>query len=330
MKIGNLKLKILLPVLLVFISVFLIFGLWSLVSAQGGAISPTIGVSPAKFFESITPGEPKTFKVKLRNLGTDPLPLAASVTDIDDINDDGIPIFAEETSRRSASDWLKLAESDLIISPGEVREISFTITAPETTAPGGYTAAIIFQAQLPSYYFDLDASTRILPAISVLGFFTVTGVGEITVDQVELGRVRVAPIVISSPISMVAEVSNRSNFFVQTDTEATVKNLLTKTSFNHKLGTVILLPEKNRKFVTAFENQLLPGLYSAAISFKQGDKILVGSVKFVSLPWYFIILVLLAALVGISLALRRRLGRAWLVLRGREVDSPRPKRPTIR
>ncbi len=293
-----------------------------------GAISPTIGVSPAKFFETVTPGKTHEFTVKIRNLGTDPIPLAASLTDIDDISDEGVPIFAETVAKRSASDWVKLAGSDVIVAPGETEEVAFTVTPPKDAAPGGYTAAIIFQAQLPSYYFDIDANARILPAISVLAFFTIAGQGEITVDQVSLESFRVAPIVVSTPLSIVADVKNDSNFFVQTDATVDVKSIFSKKTSTQELGSVILLPENSRKFVTAFEDSLWPGIYTATISFTQGDKVLVGAVKFVALPWFSIIILILLALFGLGLAGRRRLKRAWAVLRGRETQSPR--RPTLR
>lgn len=294
-----------------------------------GAISPTIGVSPAKFFETVEPGKSSNFKVKLRNLGTDLIPLSASLSDIDDISDEGIPVFTDGLAKRSASGWVKLAQTDVIVAAGETKEVAFTVTPPDDAAPGGYTAAIMFQAQLPSYYFDIDASARILPAISVLAFFTIAGEGEVTVDQVKLENVRVPRIVVTSPMSLVADVKNDSNFFVQTDAEATVKSALSSKTSTHKIGTVILLPENERKFIVAFEDSLAPGVYTASINFKQGDKVLVGSVKFVALPWWFIILVIMLALVGLVFASRRRFRRAWAVLRGQEI-KPQKRYPTIR
>lgn len=314
---------------------FIIIGLILIPSipaqAQGGAISPTIGVTPAKFFETVQAGKTIKYTMRLRNLGSDSLPLASSVTDIDDISDEGVPIFAETVAKRSAASWVKLGQQDVIVNPGETKEVTYDLVVPSDAAPGGYTAAIMFQAQLPSYYFDLDASTRILPAISVLAFFTVAGAGEITVDQVSIEQLRVPKIVVSTPISLVANVKNGSNFFVQTDAEASIQNVVTKRVSTSKLGTVILLPEKSRRFVAAFENSFLPGLYSASINFKQGDKTLVGAVKFVAIPWPFIILVILLALAALILAGRRRFRHAWAVLRGRDIPQPtRTRRPMIR
>lgn len=316
-------------ILLIIISLFLSQPLTA--AAQGGAIAPTIGVTPAKFFETVQPGATTTYGIKIRNLGSDSLPLAASTTDIDDISDEGVPIFAETVAKRSAANWIKLAQEDVIVNPGETKEVKYTLTVPADAAPGGYTAAIIFQAQLPSYYFDLDASTRILPAVSVLAFFTVAGAGEITVDKVTIEQLRVPPVVVSTPISLVANVKNDSTFFVQTDAEATIQNVVTKRVSSSKIGTVILLPEKSRKFITAFEQSFFPGLYSASINFKQGDKTLVGSVKFVAIPWPFIITLLILAIAALGIAGRKRFRHAWAILRGKELPhATRTRRPMIR
>lgn len=300
-------------------------------NSQGGAISPTIGVSPAKLFETVAPGKEHQFTIKLRNLGADPLPLSASMSDIDDISDEGIPIYSKTVSSQSASSWVEIASPDVIVSPGETKEVSITVTPPSDAAPGGYTAAVIFQAQLPSYYFDLDASTRILPAISVLGFFTVPGEGEILVDQVSLESINVPRIVVSSPLSLIANVKNSSNFFIQADAKATIQNGFGNSATTNEIGRVILLPEKDRKFVTAFENRLWPGVYTATVQFTQGDKVLVGSAKFVALPWFTIVILALLALLALGIAGRRRVRHAWLVLRGKEELLPTKRnRPILR
>ncbi|QQG49937.1 MAG: hypothetical protein HZB70_04030 [Candidatus Berkelbacteria bacterium] len=299
--------------------------------AQGGAISPTIGVTPAKLFETVTPEKKQQFTIKLRNLGIDPLPLTASTTDVDGITDEGIPVFSEAVAPRSASSWIALSSTDVIVSPGETKELALSVTPPKDAAPGGYTAAIIFQAQLPSYYFDLDASARILPAISVLAFFTIPGSGEIQVDKVSLESLKVPRIVVSTPLSVVADVKNDSNFFVQADAQATITNVISKKAKTSKIGSIILLPEKSRKFITAFEEAIWPGVYTATINFTQGDKVLVGSAKFVALPWAFIILLALLAFLALGFAGRRRVRHAWLVLRGKEHElAATKKRPTLR
>jgi len=302
----------------------------SLTLAQGGAIAPTIGISPAKVFETVVPGKTHQYEVRLRNLGSDPIPLRASLTELSTIDETGVPVFGETTSSRSARSWITLVNPDIILAAGETENVNLQVTAPPKTAPGGYTAAVVFQASLPSYYFDLDANARILPAITLLVFLSVAGEGEITVEGLKVTDFQVPKIVLTSPVSVVAGVKNPSGFFIQADATATVTGGWKKKSFTQEIGRVIVFPDAARKFVTAVEDRLLPGIYTAKIELKQGDKVLVGSARFVALPWQFLALLFLLMMVVFALAFRRRFKRAFSVLIGKEpLHSPR-RGPTLR
>ncbi|MEX2361895.1 MAG: hypothetical protein WD544_01835 [Patescibacteria group bacterium] len=296
---------------------------------QEGGISPTIGVSPAKLFETVKPGKTSTYQIRLRNLGQDAIPLAASLTDIDSISEDGIPIFSEKASKRSAVDWIKLAETDLIVSPGEQKTVAVSVTPPKNAAPGGYTAAIFFQAKLPSFYFDLDAGTRVLPAVTVLAFFSIAGKGEITVEGLEIEELNVPAFVVSSPVSLVAKIQNPSSFFVQADASAQIKSATGSTETDD-IGRIIVLPEDSRRLVSAFEGGVLPGFYTAQFELKQGDKVFIASARFFAFPWQSLLVLILLLIVGLGLAGRRRLRHAILVLSGKPVPREPRQRPTIR
>lgn len=306
-----------------------IFSLPAMSLAQDGAISPSIGVSPAKFFETVKPGKTSTYQIRLRNLGQDAIPLSASLTDIDSISEEGIPVFSERASKRSAVDWITLTETDVIVSPGEQKNISITVTPPKNAAPGGYTAAIFFQAKLPSYYFDIDANARVLPAVTVLAFFSIAGKGEITVEGLEIEELSVPAFVVSTPVSLVAKIQNPSSFFVQADASAKIKSATGSTETDD-IGRIIVLPEDNRRLVSAFEGGVLPGFYTAQFELRQGDKVFIASARFFAFPWQSLVVLILLLIVGLGLAGRRRLRHAWLVLSGRPVPRERKSQPTIR
>ena len=306
-----------------------LFALPSATSGQGGAISPTIGVSPAKLFETVRPGETSVFKIKLRNLGLDPIPLTATLGDIDSISEDGVPIFSEKASKRSAVDWITLENTEVIVAPGEQKPLTISVTPPEDAVPGGYTAAIFFQASLPSYYFDIDANVRILPAISVITFFSIAGVGEITVDQLKIEELIVPNFVVSTPISLIAKIKNPSNFFIQADASATIKSV-TGSIDRQDIGRIIMLPEGTRRLVTAFEGGILPGFYTAEFELRQGDKVFVASARFFAFPWQSLVGLIIVLIVGLGLAGRRRLNHAWRVLSGKPLPKRPPSRHTLR
>lgn len=298
-------------------------------SAQSGAISPTIGVSPAKIFEAVKPGQTAEYQIKLRNLGSDPIPLSASTTNVSSVSDSGIPVFSASPGTRSAESWIELKSTDVIVGSGEQAQITISVTPPADAAPGGYTAAVVFQAQLPSYYFDIDASARVLPAISVLLFLTIPTDGLPNIDDVRIEEISVPKLVVSTPISVVAGVNNPTNFFVQTDANVSIKGAFSKRTEEESLGTVVLLPEGKRRFVSAFTGNFWPGLYTASVSLKQGEKVLVSSAKFVALPWPFITALIVLGLGTLVVAGRKRFKKAWAVLRGKDI-KPSRRYPTLR
>jgi hypothetical protein len=301
------------------------------ISAQGGAISPTIGVSPTKVLESITPGKEQTFTVRLRNYGRDSLPLAGSTQGISTIGETGVPIFTDNVTPHSASSWLEVENKDVIVEPGEQQEVTITAKPPQDLAPGSYHAGIIFQAKLPSYYFDLDSDTRVLPAISVLFFLTVESDTLPTVEDLKITGIQVPRIVVSTPLSVTAQIQNPSNFYVQADAKATISGGLNNKNDSEEIGRVLLLPEGVRKFVSAYSNRLLPGIYTASVELKQGDKVLVASAKFVAMPWQFTIGLIIGTFIILFFAFRRRFKHAYRVLVGKEpLHPPRKRQPTLR
>lgn len=311
--------------------IFLSANVPSNISAQGGAISPTIGVSPTKVLESITPGKEQTFIVRLRNYGRDSLPLAGSTQGISTIGETGVPIFTDNVTPHSASSWLEVENKDVIVEPGEQQEVTITAKPPQDLAPGSYHAGIIFQAKLPSYYFDLDSDTRVLPAISVLFFLTVESDTLPTVEDLKITGIQVPRIVVSTPLSVTAQIQNPSNFYVQADAKATISGGLNNKNDSEEIGRVLLLPEGVRKFVSAYSNRLLPGIYTASVELKQGDKVLVASAKFVAMPWQFTIGLIIGTFIILFFAFRRRFKHAYRVLVGKEpLHPPRKRQPTLR
>lgn len=301
------------------------------ISAQGGAISPTIGVSPTKVLESITPGKEQVFSVRIRNYGRDALPLAGSTQGISTIEETGVPVFTDNVTPHSASDWLEVANKDVIVDPGEQQEVKIIAKPPKDLTPGSYHAGVIFQAKLPSYYFDLDSDTRVLPAISVLFFLTVESDTLPTVENLKITGIQVPRIVVSTPLSVSAQIQNPSNFYVQADAKATITGGLNNKNDSEDIGRVLLLPEGVRKFVSAYSNRLLPGIYTASVELKQGDKVLVASAKFVAMPWQFTVGLIIGTFIILFLAFRRRFRHAYRVLIGKEpLHQPRKRQPTLR
>jgi len=300
MKIVNCKLIIL--SLLIFISLFS-----SVLSASGqGAISPSLSISPGLVRLIVKPGEKTIVPIKVTNLGQNPIPLGVAKFNISGINNLGAPEFTTTVRPQSAIDWLKVDQPNLILDALASREIAVTIEAPEGIDPGGYSVALIFQASLPPEYFDSNANTRILPALSTSFLLSVEAETPPTLESLSISSFQTPIVVVSSPIPFLAEISNPTGFFFFTDGELTLKPIWGEQKIVTRLASSVLMPGSSRQYTSAYTGVIWPGIYEAKFTLHQGDEVLVSSARFVSVPWLFIVSTFLIAALTVGLWLRFR------------------------
>ncbi len=318
-------------IFLLFSLSFLIFDQPMSIMAQTKAISPTLSISPAIVRQTVKPGQTTTVTLKITNLGSDPIPMTAGKLNISQISNDGAPVFTDQPRPRSAIDWLNVKSPDIIVSPGEKRQVPIEVTAPANTAPGGYLAAVIWQAKLPSFYFDLDANAKVLPALSVSFLLSIDGGTPATIQDLKIKQIQTPKFVTGLPVAVVTEIENPTDFFIFLNGKVALK----RTFFSREdtiddLQDSVILPQSSRTYIAAYNKSLIPNVYQASIRLGSGDQTLVASAKFVALPWQYIIIVVLLLLIFGTLILRRRLRLAWRTLLGKEDNRQQPNRPIIR
>ena len=299
---GNNKLKIL--TLTVFVSVFA----FTLSALGQGAISPTLSISPPLVRQTIKPGEKGAVRLKIANLGQNPIPLSVTKFSISGISNIGSPEFTAEARPHSAVEWLELDKTDLIVSALGSQEVGVTIKVPEGTNPGGYSAALIFQARLPADYFDQDANTKIIPALSTSFLISVDGGTPPSIDSLSISSFRMPKIIVSAPIPFIAEISNPTGFFFFTDGKLTLTPTWGEQKTVTQLAGSVLMPQSSRQYTTAYSGEIWPGIYNAEFSINQDGKVLIASSRFVSIPWPFLIVIacLLLVIGGLTIRYRRR------------------------
>lgn len=285
---------------------------FSVLPANGqGAISPTLSISPGLVKQVIKPGEKTVFRIKISNLGKDPIPLSASNFSISGINNQGAPEFTAETRPHSGADWLKVDKPDLILDAQSSQEVPVTILAPVGTVPGGYSAALIFQARLPANYFDESANTKVIPALSTSFLLLVEAGTAPTIESLSISSFQTPKIVVSAPVPFLATISNPTGFFFFADGELTLKPTWGEQKIVTQLAGSVLMPQSSRQYTSAYVGKIWPGVYDAKFALTEGDKVLVASSRFVSIPWPFIVMVvlLLVLISGIVVSCRKRARR---------------------
>lgn len=300
----------------------------NLAQAQTRVVSPTLSVSPAIVRQNVKSGQTTIVNISITNLGADAIPISSSKINISDISREGAPIFTTQPRPRSAIDWLEIKEPDVIVSSGEKENIEVKVTPPTGAAPGGYLGAVIFQAKLPSYYFDLDANAKVLPALTVSFLLTVEGGSQPSIDSLKISQIQAPRIVTSSPVPIITKIDNPTDYFIFLDGKISLKGNGGQTNTVDDLKSSVIFPNSSRTYVSAYSKNLLPNIYRASIEVKNDDRVLVAGTRFVALPWQYLISLILLIIMLVILLLRRRLKLAWQTLLGRQQTEP--KRPIIR
>jgi len=145
-----------------------------LISAQTEPTSLGLSVSPQVFELDIFPGEKIEKKIDLRNLSEVPMPILVKVTDFTAKEDSGEMEFDESLQDPSIASrkWFEIEKPNFILEPGGKKEVQFSINVPGNAEPGGHYSVMLFEPQLPSFYFK-PGQPKTIPVVGVLFLFSV-------------------------------------------------------------------------------------------------------------------------------------------------------------
>lgn len=136
----------------------------------------SLGMSAApQIFElDVFPGEILNEKITVGNLSEAALPVAVKSVDFTAEGDSGEMVFDESSQDASFASrfWFKIENRNFILEPGGKRDVMFSINIPQNAEPGGHYATMLFEPQLPSFYFK-QGQPRAIPVIGVLFLISV-------------------------------------------------------------------------------------------------------------------------------------------------------------
>ena len=133
-----------------------------------------MAVSPQIFELDFFLGESTSQKIKIRNTSEVAMPINVVVTNFSAAEDSGEMLFDESARDISidSSQWLKIETPNFILDPGEKKDVHFSISVPESAEPGGHYVVVLFEPQLPSFYFK-ESQPRSIPVVGVLFLLSV-------------------------------------------------------------------------------------------------------------------------------------------------------------
>jgi hypothetical protein len=133
-----------------------------------------LSVAPQVFELDIFPGEKIEKKIDLKNLSEVPMPILVKVTDFTAQENSGEMEFDESLQDPSIASrkWFEIENPNFILESSERREVQFSINIPENAEPGGHYSVMLFEPQLPSFYFK-PGQPKTIPVVGVLFLFSV-------------------------------------------------------------------------------------------------------------------------------------------------------------
>lgn len=122
-------------------------------SKESYAQNYNIEVSPAKVNLEVEPGETYTQTFRVGNYSGAEKTLYFYTQDFTVENEEGTPLFLENTDpdniSYSLTKWVSISEEELTLENEEVKEVEVEITIPEEAEAGGHYAAFFTQTENP-------------------------------------------------------------------------------------------------------------------------------------------------------------------------------------
>lgn len=161
------------------------------------------------------------------------------------------------TFSRPSNDWLNLAETTILLSPGQSKTMHFSFNAPANATPGGYYYTILASTTLVSSGVTETIQAADLLYVTVRGkLSTVSHLESSTIPHVVFGK--------SIPYKLNAV--NTGNVYSFIFVSGQLHGLLT--SPPQTSSGRLLLPGKVRTLTANIDSPVLPGIYKATYGYK--------------------------------------------------------------
>lgn len=295
--------------LLFFVVLFSVFALGFKILVDAQQAGQGLEVSPPSQEVQADPGDKITLRATIRNKSNNSLPIKARLEDFIALGDQGQVELTEE-SPYSIRSWGKVSPESFNLGPGDSREVTTTITVPETASGGRYGSFVFGIAG------DEKPGTASL-AQEIASLFLLRISGPVDEDLAFLGF-DVPKFSEFGPIRFSINVKNSGNVHVKSYGLINITDM-----FNRKVEDVVIyetnvFPEATRQINAELNKRFLLGRYTATFVLNYGfekNQTLSSTATFYVFPLrmggvVFIILVVL-------FLLRKRLAKALGALAGK-------------
>jgi hypothetical protein len=259
------------------------------------------------------PGSTIQAQVRVRNNSGETITVDTLVEDFIIGEDGRTPIAVQEqpNSLWSLASWVQLGSTRNTVGPFGSAIIPVVIQVPDNALPGGRYAMIMHQPAVEGseeVTGEVAGAAAVNQRVGTLVYFRVNG--DIK-ENATIRNIRVPFLTELGPVPIQFDIENTSDIHIHPSVKITIRNLFGETKETIDVSSQNVFPYTTRTFETQWDRVWGFGRYTAMIDAAYGEqgKIAQAAVSFWLIPYKLILVILLVivALIGIIVAIRRYL-----------------------
>jgi P pilus assembly chaperone PapD len=235
------------------------------------AADVSLSVSPIRVEHRVIQGERGTDMISVANEGSAPTRLKVSIEDWI-LSKEGSPVFMKAGGNPySCVEWIRINPVDFRVSPGQTREVRYTITVPQGIPDGGYRAALIFGTAPDAVPGEKNRSVQVTGRIVTIVYVVVgkpSPAGHADGLKTTLRK---------DGVDFLLSLRNTGKVHFRTKGSLTVKDSNGQKVLDVGIPDVPVLPESEREIKISSGKSLPKGSYSVLAVIDIGNKDLIGA-----------------------------------------------------
>jgi hypothetical protein len=288
-------------------------------TAQTPSSSPSgLAVSPPTFELSANPGDTLRNSLRVDNVVNEDIAVSVDVRNFTALGEEGGIDLSQEEGQFSLASWTSVTPKQVTIPAHGFVTFNYTIAIPANAPPGGRFGSIIFKTTPKPV--TKGSGVAVGQEVGALVFLKIAG------DVSEKATIATfkprSTINEGGPVYFDVRTKNNGNVQLRPTGTVTITNIFGKKVATVPVNEENVLPGAIRKAEAKWNSGVLFGRYNATVSLVYGSErqVLTASTAFWGFPYKIIgiMLLIVAALGGLIYPRRKRLGRAFKILFGRD------------
>ncbi|OGK59584.1 hypothetical protein A3I56_00085 [Candidatus Roizmanbacteria bacterium RIFCSPLOWO2_02_FULL_43_10] len=311
-------------------TIIAVFTALALVSVVAGSVRAQsilrLQVSPPRQEVAIDPGKKTAVDLKFYNLTDEHLAGTLKVADFIVEDNKGTPRILDSSTqlspRFSGAQWITLPQEKVVIPADDVLPIQARIAVPADARPGGRYVAVYFEpasqiAQQEAAGSPEEVRAQIASRIAGLVYIRVNG--PIT-EKALISNIFAPTFLEYGPITVEAEILNRSDFHIRPLGSVTLRNMLGGLVDQKKLDQINIFPDTAREYASLVGNKWMFGRYTASVIASYGGtgQVVERSISIWVFPWKVALIILLALIIIILIG---KYGYKRIITRQRTLEK---------